>query len=568
MAINENRNEVKNTNDSLKTFFTILFPGIVIPYILTKKNATKVSIWKWIELPKKLLFLSVLSFSISSFLLAQIVKHIIVLQLNEINWFILAFYLFQIPVIPIVMVYRLKEIASDLSLGKLDMVSLPYIRNALIEFGFVRAKKISKAFQPNTPIFTKSGKSVVGINAHVKDYRFWRVRHQFPRQNILEDFIEDDLVLSKLDSSSPKHQLVIGETGSGKSRLLSRLALAGLAENWKVVIVDLKGGAEELQLYSNLGTLLPDRKIRVKRFPEQPFNIFNGSSSDIQKKMLSFLPPLTNTPSDFYVRRMMRGLKSVINENQQPPTSVEEILFRIKNGIKFGNSADDRHWFGSKLQGQTIADILEADIAQCLDPIRSSSKMIFDSGSSWDDSWDICVFSLDGSVRDDVLVGNAVLTDFDLHLKSSMRSIDNRNYLLIIDEAGVLNSIGGSPSLTSLISRSRSSGVGLVIASQTLLGLGAMGNEIAEATPIRWIGRLSNPQQMVDLVGTENVLEATYSYDEGNWHAPSAARPQKAYVVDPDLARRLETFYWNLSVAGSHLWVYAPPLIFNTSNEE
>jgi hypothetical protein len=464
--------------------------------------------------------------------------------------------------------FNLKQIASDLSLGKLEAMSMPYIRSALTEFGFVRAKKIAKLFGSNTPVVSPSGKPVVGVNAHTKDYRFRNVKRHFPRKNVLDNLVEDDLVLANLNWNSPVHQLVIGETGSGKSRLLSRLALAGLFDGWKVVIVDMKGGAEELSLYSRLGLLLPERNIRVKRFPEQPFNLFRGNSVDIQKKILNILPPLTNTPSDFYIKRMMRGIKSVINNQLNPPSNVDEILERLKNGVKYGNSADDRHWFASKLQGQTIADVVAADVAQCLYPIMSSSSMQLDAGSSWEDSWDICIFSLDGSSRDEVIVGDAILTDFDLHLKSPSRNADSRNYLFIIDEAGVFNSIGGSKSLTNLISRSRSAGVGLVISAQTLLSLGVIGDELAEATPIRWIGRLSNPQKMVDLVGTESVLEANYSFEDGEWGSPSGARAQKAYVVDPDLARRLETFYWNMNLAGSHLWVYAPPLNFTKTEEK
>lgn len=568
MKSNEIEKERDHNNEAWRIVILILFPAIYLSLEFAQRKANKASFWKFIETSKRIIILGVLSFGLSLYILSLIGKHILELQFDNLPWFVLGYYLLQAPIIPTIILLKLKQIASDLSLGKTEVLSLPYIRSALTEFGFERAKKITKSFGLNIPIVSPSGKPVVGINAHTKDYRFSRVKKQFPRKNVLTDLVEDDLVLANLNWTSPIHQLVIGETGSGKSRLLSRLALAGLSDGWKIVIIDMKGGAEELELYSRLGSLIPERQIRVKRFPEQPFNLFKGTSSDIQKKILNFLPPLTNTPSDFYVKRMMRGIESVINEQLSPPTNVQEILVRLKNGMKYGSSADDRHWFASKLQGQLIADIVAADVAQCLGPIKSTSRMNFETGGSWEDSWDICIFSLDGSSRNEVIIGDAILTDFDLHLKSFARVADSRNYLVIVDEAGVFNSIGGARSLTNLISRSRSARVGLVIASQTLLGLGALGDEIAEATPLRWIGRLSNPQPMVDLVGTESVLEATYIFEEGEWGAPSGARTQKAYVVDPDLTRRLETFYWNMNMSGSHLWVYAPPLNFNKTGEE
>jgi hypothetical protein len=568
MKSDETKNEKKQESEVWKTVVLVLFPAIYLSIFFAKRKATKASFWRFVETSKVMVFAGGISFICSLYLFKVIGSQILEMRFEKLVWLICLFYILQVPIVPTIIMFRLKQIASDLSLGKLEVLSLPYIRGALTEFGFDRAKVIAKSFGLNTPVVSPSGKPVVGVNAHTKDYRFRNVKRRFPRKNILEQFVEDDLVLANLNWKSPVHQLVIGETGSGKSRLLSRLALAGLFDGWKVVIVDMKGGADELELYSRLGVLLPERDIRVKRFPEQPFNLFRGTSADIQKKILNILPPLTNTPSDFYIRRMMRGIKSVINEHLNPPSNVEEILERLKNGMKYGNSPEDRHWFASKLQGQAIADVLAADVAQCLYPIMSSSLMRFDVGSSWEDSWDICIFSLDGSSRDEVIVGDTILTDFDLHLKSPSRKADSRNYLFIIDEAGVFNSIGGSKSLTNLISRSRSAGVGLVISSQTLLSLGAIGDEIAEATPIRWIGRLSNPQQMVDLVGTETVLEANYSFEEGEWGSPSGARAQKGYVVDPDLARRLETFYWNMNLAGSHLWVYAPPLNFTKSEDE
>jgi len=563
VTTNNTESNKDNSDDVIKIILFILFPALSFAYHYALTKATDKKIWIFIETHFRLILLGIFSSIISIYFFHAILNRVARFDTTNLVWLFLGFYIFQIPLIPVILKLRLRSIVSNLFLSRIEIVTATYIKSALVEFGFEKAKRIAKSYGKNTPIFSDSGKSVIGVNAHVKDYRFRTIRKRYPRKNVLTRLSENDLVISQFNPSSPSHQLVIGETGSGKSRLLSRMALAGLADGWKVVIIDLKGGVEELQLYSSLGKLLPDRNIRVKRFPEQPFNFFSGSQTEIQKKILSLLPPLTNTPADFYIRRMSRGIKSVINEELPPPSSFEEILLRLKNGVKFGGSDSDRIWFATKYQGQTIADIVEADTAQCLYPFRSNASMKLDVGSSWDTSWDICIFSLDGSVRDDVIVGDAILTDFDLHLKTSSRYLDNRNYLVIIDEAGVFNSIGGSRSLTSLIARSRSSGVGLVIASQTLLGLGSIGEEIAEATPIRWIGRLSNPQQMVDLVGTEDVLEATYSYENGKWSDPTAARSQKAYIVDPDLARRLETFYWNLNISGKHLWVYAPPLRFD-----
>jgi hypothetical protein len=181
-------------------------------------------------------------------------------------------------------------------------------------------------------------------------------------------------------------------------------------------------------------------------------------------------------------------------------------------------------------------------------------------GTTWSDDWDVLVVSLDGSLSGDVLVGEILMMDFDMFLRKSSRYTDPRNFLVIVDEAGALNTIGGSRNLNSLISRSRSAGVGIVVASQTVLGLGIIGDELLEGIPIRWLGRSSSPQKIIDLVGTEDVIEGNFDHGQDGWNPATSAKAQKAYIVDPDAIRSLPTFVWNLSKGGKNVYVYAPPL--------
>ena len=99
-----------------------------------------------------------------------------------------------------------------------------------------------------------------------------------------------------------------------------------------------------------------------------------------------------------------------------------------------------------------------------------------------------------------------------------------------------------------------------MIASQTVLGLGKIGDELIEGIPIRWLGRSSSPQKIIDLVGTEDVIEGNFDHGDDGWNSATSAKAQKAYIVDPDAIRSLPTFVWNLSKAGKNVYVYAPPL--------
>ena len=277
--------------------------------------------------------------------------------------------------------------------------------------------------------------------------------------------------------------------------------------------------------------------------------------------MIGFLPPLTNTPADFYIYRQMRAIRAVIeNPNLPIPKTAEEVLSRIKNGAKFGSTNEERLWFKTKDKGQELCDLLEAEISQYFAPMMRQVGWKLNGGITWSDDWDILVVSLDGSLSGDVLVGEILLMDFDMFLRKNSRYTDPRNFLVIVDEAGALNTIGGSRNLNSLISRSRSAGVGVVIASQTVLGLGKIGDELIEGIPIRWLGRSSSPQKIIDLVGTEDVIEGNFDHGDDGWNSATSAKAQKAYIVDPDAIRSLPTFVWNLSKAGKNVYVYAPPL--------
>ena len=539
----------------------LIWLPLAIASFIFPRIAVRERIWKFKELNKRIYFLVVFSGILGLLIQWVALKALIALHFKQslillvISWVVLTPS--AIPVIT----YNLTLVQDKLFLGRLPLHLIAAIKGAVLRSAFSLAIDRYKKLNLLLPLRDKNKKEIVGLSAQPKDYRSRRLRKDFPKRTVLVDYISDDYILFNQRKESPEHQLVIGETGSGKSRLLSRLALAGLADDWKIVVIDFKGGKEEKQLFSDLGKYLPDRRIKVVNFPDQPFEIFMGTHKDIADKMIGFLPPLTNTPADFYIYRQMRAIRAVIeNPNLSIPKTAEEVLSRIKNGAKFGSTNEERLWFKTKDKGQELCDLLEAEISQYFAPMMRQVGWKLNGGITWSDDWDILVVSLDGSLSGDVLVGEILLMDFDMFLRKNSRYIDPRNFLVIVDEAGALNTIGGSRNLNSLISRSRSAGVGVVIASQTVLGLGKIGDELIEGIPIRWLGRSSSPQKIIDLVGTEDVIEGNFDHGDDGWNPATSAKAQKAYIVDPDAIRSLPTFVWNLSKAGKNVYVYAPPL--------
>jgi hypothetical protein len=167
---------------------------------------------------------------------------------------------------------------------------------------------------------------------------------------------------------------------------------------------------------------------------------------------------------------------------------------------------------------------------------------------------------LDATRESDLRIGAAILHDFDSWLRTPMRQANPRPILFVVDEAGALGRINATHTLLNLVARGRSSGVSVVIASQTLGSLGITGEELLNTGPIRWLGQTPAPQEMIDATGTKHVIETSYGEGDSGWNGKRSGRAQRAYSVDPDVIRDLPKFYWNISEGGKNIYAYVPPL--------
>lgn len=77
--------------------------------------------------------------------------------------------------------------------------------------------------------------------------------------------------------------------------------------------------------------------------------------------------------------------------------------------------------------------------------------------------------------------------------------------------------IGGSETVQNLIARGRSAGVSVLIASQTLTGLGDNHEEILNTGTIRWLGRSVNQELMITSAGTKQSIETSFQEEQGKW---------------------------------------------------
>jgi len=537
-------------------FFPVLFT-----YFATTFLSTRSWLWRLKENTRPLLagvFVAIPFNILFSFLLVETLRPFSVrtsLVLLILFWFSL------IPMALIVSSIRLNSIAVELSEGRLPLSRMNTTKRALLVNGVERAKRDFNKLNQLLPLYGNSKRGVVALNAHPADYRTRAKRKSSPDETVLKSYLDGNFVVSRQNPNSPTHMLVVGSTGAGKTTLLSHLVLSSLAENWRVVLFDFKGGAEEKKLFTSLGRYLPNKKLQIRTFPGNSFDLFRGSGRDIADKLISCLPAPTGGDGDFHRQRMVRALSAVISRTHAPlPRDIDEVINRVRNGGAYAEDELDRELFATKERGVPLGQMIAEGLGTRFEPLRRGGAWSVSGGFSWSDGFDVALFSLDATREGELLLGDLILQDFDIWLKSSDRERNPKPILLIVDEAGALERVNGSRNIGNIVARGRSSRVGVVLASQTLTSLGADYEELNQQIAVKWIGRMASPQLLIDTIGTRSVVEASYELVDGKWQVPKAGREQRGYIVDPDVIRGLPTFVWNLSEAGRNLFVYAPPL--------
>jgi hypothetical protein len=555
----------KDESSGMDQFIATIFFVLVLPLALAKyvtpRWAARPGVWRVKEIKNEIR--KAIAWAVPLNLLAVVVTWN---QLKTQNWIfscfgIIVLWISMVPGALAIASYELSVVQSEIFKGKFDLAILDAVRRAILTNAFARAHRIFSKFRFILPQENSREEKVIGITASPVDHRLRQERKNAPDISTLTKYLDGDLINFPLNPTSSAHHLVIAATGAGKSHLLSRMGSCALDANWRVVFIDFKGGRQERELFSAIGCDTMKTKPRVKNWPGDPIDLFRGSKEDIADRITGFLPAPTQGDGEFYRARMVRALWAVIVYTSAPaPTNVEEILNRVRNGNSFAERAEDRAIFGQKEKGIPVGDVIADGLANRLDPLRGVGPRATHSGFSWSDPWETAVFSLDATKESDLRIGAAILHDFDSWLRTPMREANPRPILFVVDEAGALGRINATHTLLNLVSRSRSSGVSVVIASQTLGSLGLTGEELLNTGPIRWLGQTPSPQEMIDATGTKHIVETSYGEGDHGWNGKRSGRAQRAYAVDPDVIRDLPKFYWNISEGGKNIYAYVPPL--------
>jgi len=291
--------------------------------------------------------------------------------------------------------------------------------------------------------------------------------------------------------------------------------------------------------------------------------LFWGDRTQVASRLISFLPPIPQGNATYYWSRQATAIKAVIertHSNLLPPQSIPELLHRIRNAGQFALDPDDRNMLLSKEHGRLACEDVAGVLGTYFDHLRSNKTGGQAGGFSFDSDWDLLFYSFNGMDVDQVRLGSTIISDFAHWINSAQRrQKDSRPVVFIIDEASALMAINGSPSLVFLIQKVRSMGCCVVVASQTLSSLDVHGTEILNSGCIRFIGRTGMPEELIKASGTQTVVESAHQYQEGfGYTGVQTQRPQDAFLINPNVVRRLPNLCWIASSRGMRTQIFVP----------
>ncbi len=431
--------------------------------------------------------------------------------------------------------------------GGLDPFSRQEIRSSKfhheIHWAELRYEKLKESLGPQNKSF---GMRVFPINSHLTS--------SGPPPlacGELTEVSDEDIAKFPLDSDSPRHHLVIGQTGSGKTTLILKMMHHALERNWQVVVLDLKGDLSDVKKFLSLAPV--DRSFH---FPSCRFDFWQGTKREVAERLISMIP---ENSEPFYLSRNISAIHAVVTRSKmETPKSVSEFLSRLRNPQNFISDISDFKLLTSKERGMTVGDQIANDFSSYLEPFRLSEEVRGES-FSWASDWDLALFSLDSFQPSLLRLANVILTDFSLWIMSQVRKENRRPVLLIVDEASALRMTNVSI-LTPLMQRARSAKVSLVFASQTYTAFGEDMDEIVNSGAIRWLGKSSKIEDMVQASGTKSVIEAGYQSLDGEYSGVVSHREQKEFKIDPDFVRALPKFHWIVSSGDKVSHLFIPPI--------
>jgi hypothetical protein len=355
-----------------------------------------------------------------------------------------------------------------------------------------------------------------------------------------------------------KAMAIVGAPGAGKTITTLRLAyLAGLLGR-KVCFADCKGTDPTLVPALINAYRLGNPHARVGRWPATAMDMWRGTPSQVQSRLLSV--EVFSEP--FYQRVASAGLRLALTAPDMPPVDGSDELLRRLDADEL-----ESLWEGHPLELKDVEVIREhlpgarlryADFFAAL-------AGAFDRGEWSYEDVDLAVLTVptllpkaeaDAAMR-------VVLEDYG-HYATGRKPRETEDALLILDEFSALAS--GVDSAINLAERVRDVGVQVVVAAQSVEGLGNQHQAprlLASCAGGVVVHQCPDPERLLALAGTVRDVEHNWEVDRYGPRGVAKARMRDRSRIDPELVRAAQPGEAWVIQAGHavHLRVLPPPAV-------
>jgi hypothetical protein len=353
-----------------------------------------------------------------------------------------------------------------------------------------------------------------------------------------------------------KGMAVVGAPGAGKTVTLLRLAyLAGLVGR-KVCFVDCKGTDPTLVDALIAAYRLANPTARVGCWPQQAMDMWRGSPVQVASRLLA----VEQFTEPFYQRVASAGLRLVLTAPDMPPVEGSDELLRRLDVDELAAL-----WEGRPLQ---LKDI-EA-IAMHLPGARlryadffAALAGAFDRGRWSYEDVDLAVLTVPTllSKAEADAAMRVVLEDYG-HYATGRKPREGEDAVLMLDEFSALAS--GVDSAINLMERLRDVGVQVIVAAQSVEGLGDHRQAprlLASCAGGIVVQQCPDPERLLALAGMVRVLEHNWELDHYGPRGFAKARMGERPRIDPEQVRQARPGEaWVIQAGQSiHLRVLPPP---------
>jgi hypothetical protein len=332
-----------------------------------------------------------------------------------------------------------------------------------------------------------------------------------------------------------KAMAVVGAPGAGKTVTLLRLAYLAAVLGRKVCFADCKGTDPTLVPALIAAYRLGNPQARVGCWPQQAMDMWRGTAAQVQSRLLAvevFTEP-------FYQRVASAGLRLALTAPDMPPVDGSDELLRRLDADELAAL-----WEGRPLQLKDIEAIGEhlAGARLRYADFFAALAGAFDRGTWSYEDVDLAVLTVPTllSKAEADAAMRVVLEDYG-HYTTGRKPREGEDALLVLDEFSALAS--GVDSAINLAERVRDVGVQVVVAAQSVEGLGDHRQAprlLASCAGGIVVQQCPDPERLLALAGQERALEHNWELDFYGPRGFAKARMGERPRIDPEQVRQAQ----------------------------